>query len=221
VGTAPPGRIKRSRDAEHRLIIRTLSGVILGRRSSVTDPLDDVAADGTYSSEPVGKGRPTPKRSDARKARRNVTPKNRKEAANLLRDKRREERRVARQALLTGDERNLPARDAGPEKRLARDIVDSRFTYGQVFFGLIIFVFLLSIVPSTRIKNIANFVALFSLTLMVIDGVMNARRAKNAVMAKFGPTGARGVSTYAFMRALLPRRFRRPPPRMKRGQPLP
>jgi hypothetical protein len=214
--------VKRSRDAEHRLIIRTLTRVMLGRRPSVTDPLDDVGPDGVYDdpNEPAGKGRPTPKRSDARKARRNVTPKNRKEAAALQRDKRREERQVARKALLTGDERNLPPRDAGPEKRLARDVVDSRFTYGQVFFGLIIFVFLLSIIPSTQIKDIANYVALFSLTLMVIDGAMNGRRAKAAVAEKFGAGAIRGISTYAFMRALLPRRFRRPPPRMKHGKPV-
>jgi hypothetical protein len=213
--------VKRSRDAERRLIIRTLTRVMLGRRPSVTDPLDDVGSDGVYDpNEPAGKGRPTPKRSDARKARRNITPKNRKEAATLQRDKRREERRVSRQALLTGDERNLPARDAGPEKRLARDVVDTRFTYGQVFFGLIILVFLLSIIPSTRIKNIANFVALFSLTLMVIDGALNGRRAKSAVAEKFGADAVRGISTYAFMRALLPRRFRRPPPRMKHGKPV-
>ncbi len=138
----------------------------------------------------------------------------------MQRDKRREERRVARQALLTGDERHLPPRDAGPEKRLARDVVDSRFTYGQVFFGLIIVVFLLSIIPNTQIKDIANYVALFSLTLMVIDGVLNGRRARTAVTEQFGPGATRGISSYAFMRALLPRRFRRPPPRMKHGKPL-
>jgi hypothetical protein len=186
-----------------------------------TDPLSEVGADGTYDpTEPAGKGRPTPKRADARKARRNAAPKNRKEAAALQRDKRRDERRTARQALITGDERHLPPRDAGPEKRLARDVIDSRFTYGQVFFMLIFVVFALSIIPDARIKNIANFAALFSLTLMVVDGAMNGRRAKNAVIAKFGAENARGVSAYAFMRSLLPRRFRRPPPRVRRGSPV-
>jgi hypothetical protein len=191
---------------------------MLGRRSADTDPLSGVDADATFDpTEPAGKGRPTPKRADARKARRNAAPKNRKEAAALQRDKRRDERRTARQALLSGDERNLPPRDAGPEKRLARDVIDSRFTYGQVFFALILVVFALSIIPDARIKSIANFAALFSLTLMVIDGGLNGRRAKVAVEAKYGSANLRGVSSYAFMRALLPRRFRRPPPRVKRG----
>jgi Protein of unknown function (DUF3043) len=195
---------------------------MLGRRPPATDPLSDVGPDGTYDSSEAGKGRPTPKRADARKARRNTAPKNRKEAATLQRDKRREERRVSRQALLTGDERHLPPRDAGPEKRIARDIVDARFTYGQVFFPLIFIVFALSLTPSTAVKNIANFAALFSLTLMVVDGAINGRRAKNAVIEKYGTENSRGVSSYAFMRALLPRRFRKPPPRVTRGgKPVP
>jgi hypothetical protein len=190
--------------------------VILGRRTTAATA--DIAEDDPAAAAPAGKGRPTPKRSEARKARRQATPKNRKEAAALQRERGRADRRAARQALLTGDERHLPARDAGPERRLARDIVDSRFTYGQIFFGLIAVVFLLSLTPNTAVKAFANIGALTSLTVMVIDGARNGRRAKQAVLAKFGDkTEARGISSYAFMRALLPRRFRRPPPKVKRG----
>jgi hypothetical protein len=188
---------------------------MLGRRSSVTDEPTDEPFD--VAAQPAGKGRPTPKRTDARKARRNAAPKTRKEAATLQRERNREERKLARRALVTGDERHLPARDAGPEKRLARDVVDSRFTYGQVFFGLILVVFALSIVQNAWIRNIANVGALLSLTVMAIDGARNGRRAKLAVAQKYGASEVRGISSYAFMRALLPRRFRRPPPRVKRG----
>jgi hypothetical protein len=187
---------------------------MLGRKSSVADSPSDGDTD---PGQAAGKGRPTPKRIDARKARRKAAPKTRKEASAMARDKSREERRVARQALITGDERHLPARDAGPEKRLARDVIDSRFTYGQVFFALIFIVFALSLIPNIQLKHIANFAALFSLTLMVVDGGMNGRRAKMAVLAKYGSDNIRGISSYAFMRALLPRRFRRPPPKVKRG----
>jgi Protein of unknown function (DUF3043) len=189
---------------------------MLGRRTTTPDA--PAAADLQASDEPVGKGRPTPKRADARKARRNATPKNRREAAAMQRDRRRVDRQTARQALLSGDERHLPARDAGPEKRLARDVVDSRFTYGQIFFGLIIAVVVLSLTPSVTVKAFANFVALFSLMMMGVDGFRNGRRAKAAVTARYGADNARGVSSYAFMRSLLPRRFRRPPPRVKRGE---
>jgi Flp pilus assembly protein TadB len=191
--------------------------VILGRR-----PAESTAAveDAEEPAQPAGKGRPTPKRAEARKARRNVTPKNRKEAAALQREKGREERRLARQALLTGDERHLPPRDAGPERRLARDVVDSRFTVGQVFFALIFVAFAVSLVQNAVVRNVANIAALLGLTSMVVDSARAGRRAKLAVIAKFGDGEARGISSYAFMRAFLPRRFRRPPPKVKRGNPV-
>jgi hypothetical protein len=189
---------------------------MLSRRSSVSDaPPVEVA--GATTTTPAGKGRPTPKRDAARKARRNVTPKNRKEAATLQRERSRVDRRLARQALISGDERHLPARDAGPEKRLARDAVDCTFTFGQALFPLIFCSFVLAFVPNHWIRAVANVVALASLVLIVLDGLRVSRRAKLAVTVKFGEDATTGISSYAFMRAFLPRRFRRPPPRVERG----
>jgi Protein of unknown function (DUF3043) len=192
--------------------------VILSRRPGTTAATPDATTD----SEPptVGKGRPTPKRSDARKTRRGPAPTNRKEAAAAQRERNRAQRRTTRQALVTGDERNLPPRDAGPERRLARDVVDSRFTLGQVLFLLIFADFVLSLVHVQTINFIADVAALLSLTAMTVDGARNGRRAKLAVIEKFGMDEARGISSYAFMRSLLPRRFRRPPPKVKRGEPV-
>jgi hypothetical protein len=185
----------------------------------VTDPTPEVALEADV--EPAGKGRPTPKRAAARKARRNVTPKNRKEAAAIQRERSRNERRVARTALLTGDERHLPARDAGPAKRLARDVIDSRFTLGQVLFGLIFVSFAASLAlanaHSTLLRTVANAGPLLFLAVMAYDGGRNGRRARKAVEAKYGAAESRGIAAYAFMRALLPRRFRRPPPKVSRG----
>jgi hypothetical protein len=192
--------------------------VILGRRPAGPATSEETEVDAAV--EPTGKGRPTPKRSEARKARRNVTPRTRKEAAALQREKGREQRRLARQALVTGDERNLPARDAGPERRLARDTVDSRFTLGQIFFAVIFVAFGLSLVQNPAIRTIANLAALLALTGMVIDSARNGRRAKLAVIEKYGAAEARGISSYAFMRSFLPRRFRRPPPKISRGDPV-
>jgi hypothetical protein len=187
---------------------------MLGRRTA-QQPI----AVGDEPAEPstVGKGRPTPKRSEARKARRNARPRDPKEAAAQRRQRMRNEREQARQALLTGDERHLPARDAGPERRLARDVVDARFTYGQVFFALIFATFAIALVNNTATREIGNFGALISLTVMVVDGARNGRKAKLAVTERYGAAAARGISSYAFMRALLPRRFRRPPPKVARG----
>lgn len=166
---------------------------------------------------PTGKGRPTPKRSEARKSRRVATPTNRKEAAALRRQRVREQRAVQRQALLTGDERNLPPKDAGPAKRLARDVVDSRFTLGQVFFGLIFGVLVLSFIPSLAVRAAANVLMLVTFGAVIVDSARAGRAARRAVESKYGAKGAVGITSYALMRALQPRRMRRPPARVKRG----
>jgi Flp pilus assembly protein TadB len=171
------------------------------------------------SGRAAGKGRPTPKRSEARKKRRATTPTNRKEAAAMQRQRAREQRSAQRQALLSGDERNLPPRDAGPGKRLARDIVDSRFTLGQVFFGLVLAVLFLSLIPSRSLQSLANIVLVVLFATLVIDALRLGRRAKRAVIEKYGDKEAVGVTGYAAIRAFQPRRLRRPPPKVSRKNP--
>jgi Protein of unknown function (DUF3043) len=168
--------------------------------------------------KPGGKGRPTPKRDEARKKRRAATPTNRKEAAALRRQRLREQRAAQRQALVTGDERNLPARDAGPAKRLARDIVDSRFSIGQVFFGIVLLVLLLSFIPNRSVGAVVNAAMLLLFVAVVVDAVRLGRRARREVEEKYGDKDATGITGYAAMRALQPRRLRRPPPRVSRGE---
>ena len=168
-------------------------------------------------TQAAGKGRPTPKRREAQKRRRVATPTNRKEAAKLRRERLREQRAKQRQALMTGDERNLPPRDAGPAKRLARDVVDSRFTIGQIFFGMILAVLLLSFVPNVAVRAATNLLMLVAFAAVVIDAARVGRIARRTVAAKYGDKDAIGITSYALMRALQPRRMRRPPARVKRG----
>jgi Flp pilus assembly protein TadB len=158
---------------------------------------------------PAGKGRPTPKRRDARKRRRNATPTNRKEAAALRRERLREQRSQQRHALQTGDERHLPPRDAGQAKKLARDYVDGRFTLGQVFFGMILVVFLLAFVPAAA--GVANGIVLIAFVGVVIDSIRVGRGARRAVEEKYGAKEATGITQYAVLRSMQPRRLRRPP----------
>jgi hypothetical protein len=161
--------------------------------------------------EPAGKGRPTPKRRDARKRRRISTPTNRKEAAALRRERMREQRTQQRRALQTGDERHLPARDAGPAKKLARDYVDGRFTMGQIFFGMIILVFGLAFVPIPAVVAAANLLVLVTFLAVVVDSVRVGRGARHAVEQKYGVKEATGIMPYALLRSMQPRRMRRPP----------
>ena len=180
----------------------------------------------TEEERTAGKGRPTPKRKDARKQRSLAVPANSKEAAKLRREKSREQRSMQRQALLTGDERHLPARDAGPAKKLARDIVDSRFTLGQIFFGMILVVLALSFTIHGKSQGekaaaaAVNLVSIVALFVVFIDALRVGRKAKREVTEKFGIKESIGITGYAMVRAMQPRRMRRPPPKKKRGDPL-
>jgi hypothetical protein len=164
-----------------------------------------------------GKGRPTPKRSEARKQRRSATPSNRKEAAALRRAKLREQRTLQRAALQSGDEKYLPARDAGPAKRLARDYVDSRFTLGQIFFGMIAAVLVLSFIPNPAVAGLANLLMLLMFAVVVVTSVRIGKAASRLVEQRYGAKESTGITAYALMRSMQPRRMRRPPPKVQRG----
>ncbi|HVW81085.1 MAG TPA: DUF3043 domain-containing protein [Mycobacteriales bacterium] len=172
----------------------------------------------------AGKGRATPKRSEARKARRtagaagSARSSGRGGSSTDARARARAERQRQREALLTGDERNLPPRDAGPEKRLARDVVDSRLTIGQIFIAIVFVEFLLSLVIQQGPAVLAlDVIGLLTLAIIVADSYRHGRAAKDAVAQKYGEQRTQGIVTYAFLRAMLPRRFRRPPPKVARG----
>ena len=185
---------------------------------AVTDTGSDV---GPTREQPAGKGRPTPKRRDAQKRRRGPVPTDKKEAAAQRRTQARETRQLQRQALLSGDERHLPARDAGPAKRLARDVVDSRFTLGQIFFGMIVVVLVASLVIPHDYSTVLAAVNLLSFVAVIavfLDSLRVGRRAKSMVTAAYSDKDAYGVTAYAGIRAMQPRRFRRPPPKVKRGE---
>jgi hypothetical protein len=167
---------------------------------------------------PTGKGRPTPKRSEARAQRRTPVPKTRKEAAKLQREKAAAVRRQQRLALQTGDESQLPPRDAGPARRLARDYVDSHFAPGQFFFGLILIALLSSFVPNHVVAETVNVVSLAGFALMLLAGFRTSQAAKRLVETAYGADDARGITVYALARGMSPRWVRRPKPKVKHGE---
>ncbi|MGK5628387.1 DUF3043 domain-containing protein [Streptomyces sp. URMC 123] len=166
------------------------------------------------------KGRPTPKRSAAQSQRRSVasTPMNRKEAAKRQREARRADLAKQREALASGDERYLPARDKGPVRRFARDFVDSRFCVAEFFLPLAVVILVVSMMPSLQVKNISLIAWLGVIVMIVIDSIGIAIRLKKQLKARFPKENLRGAVPYALMRTLQMRRLRLPKPRVKRGE---
>ena len=177
-----------------------------------------------------GKGRPTPTRREAEQRNRhpvvgsprlspNATKEERKAARAAQREALAVERAKSREAMLTGDERYLPAQHRGPGRRWARDYVDSRWNLGELLLPTAFVVLLLGLVPQLQIVTIFLVPALYVFALaVVVNGFFLARRVNRMAVERFGESAARGVGRYAAMRSAQIRRFRMPKPVVKRGE---
>ena len=95
------------------------------------------------------KNRPTPKRKDQEAARKRPLVQNDRKAAKAAdRAARRAEGQKVRQAMVTGDDRHLPPRDKGPVRRYARDVVDARWSLGELLLPRMLLNMWLTLSPS-------------------------------------------------------------------------
>ncbi|MDT0344660.1 DUF3043 domain-containing protein [Streptomyces litchfieldiae] len=187
------------------------------KEDNATEPLEE-QPQGRDPQAP--KGRPTPKRSEAEALRRAVVkpPTNRKEAARRTREARRAALTKQREALLSGDERHLPARDRGPVRRFARDFVDAKWHVAEYFLPIAVLILVLSMLPSLQARNIALLLWLAVILMIVADSILLTRRLKKELRARFPDESLRGASAYALMRTMQMRRMRLPRPGIKRGE---
>jgi hypothetical protein len=179
--------------------------------TSTPESPDDVADD--------RKGRPTPKRkvSEAANKRPLVAPA-RGAAPRGAAAGTKAERRAARdrqyQGMKAGDERFLPAKDKGPERRFVRDWVDARWNIAEFFlpFALVFFVLMIFTSQSTSPVSFVVLVALYLLVLVaVVDAFVMWRGLRKRLVAKFGAV-PKGTAMYAIMRSFQIRRARMPKP---------
>lgn len=169
---------------------------------------------------PGAKNRPTPRRSQAEAARkRPLVPTDRKAAAKSARDEARLARMKVREAMLTGDERYLPARDKGPVKRFVRDVVDARWNAGEFFLIVAMVVVVLTLSPNPQLRLVSTLVLWATVLLCLLDGYVLSRQLRKRLRAKFGDEGLQGgVVRYGVLRAFQIRRTRLPKPMVRRGE---
>jgi hypothetical protein len=171
-------------------------------------------------STAAGKGRPTPSRKEAEAARKQSLklPKDPKAARTAARERDRDARAQQRAALMAGDERALPARDQGPVKRYVRDFVDSRFTIAEYFIFVALGVLVLGFVPNPVVQLAVSISWMALIALVAFDEIFLLVRLNMALRKRFPDKAERkGALWYAGLRTLQLRRFRLPPPRVRRG----
>lgn len=174
-------------------------------------------------AKPGGKGRPTPTRKEAEAAAkaRAKTPRTRKELAAAQRAARGEANQKMRQAMRTGDERHLPARDRGPVRRFVRDFVDCRFQFIEILLPVLIVTMVLGYAGNETLLLFSNTLMLMSLLLVAYDVIMLRLRLRRELTRRFPQEPTKGLTYYAVMRALQIRFMRLPKAQVKIGQKLP
>ncbi|WP_107774905.1 DUF3043 domain-containing protein [Nocardioides sediminis] len=188
-------------------------------KSETTTPVETAATD----TKVGGKGRPTPSRKEAEaaaKARAKV-PRTRKEQMAAQRAARGESSSKVRQAMRTGDERYLPARDKGPVRRFIRDFVDSRFSFIELMVPLLIVTMILGYSGNAYLAGVGNTVLLGTLLLVVVDLVMLRFRLRRELTRRFPGESLKGTTYYGVMRAMQMKFMRLPKAQVKIGQKLP
>ncbi len=200
---------------------------LLRRRTTDPEPAGEVdVEDALGDGGTTAKGRPTPKRRDSAPRRGPITepPRTRKEAYKWQKQRARtsaptgkpmtaDERRAA---MRRGDPAVLPRRDQGPERKLARDWVDSRRMLSN--FLLILFpVMILGIVVPYL-----NVVVIALLVIFLGEWYITGRRIRALAQERIGKVGQGpwALGFYAGSRAYMPRRWRLPKPQVSVGDPI-
>jgi Protein of unknown function (DUF3043) len=200
---------------------------VFRRRSAdppeTVDPEPQSAAEPEIVIERAGmtpaKGRPTPKRSEAEKRRRQpfAAPADRKAAAQQSRSRDRGERSRKMDAMRRGESWALPRKDQGPVRALARDYVDSRRSISEYYmFGVVVLIVLL-FVPTLRKSLAVDYAVLVMLLVIVTEASVVGRRVVRLAQQRFPGESTRGVKMYAAIRGTQFRRLRMPAPRVKPG----
>ena len=167
----------------------------------------------------TGKGRPTPTRREKELARqRPLVSSDRTEARKNARAAMQLERDKQRVGMANGEEKYMPLRDRGPQKRYVRDYVDARFSVGELLIPVMVVVIILTAIPLSDVQVISMLVLYGFFVLAVGDAVWAGFSVTRKLKAKFGEDNVEKVRWYTAMRAFQLRLMRLPKPQVKRGQ---
>lgn len=174
------------------------------------------------SDQPTGKGRPTPSRKEAEAARKKQMkqPMTRKEQRAKENEARRLMRAKTVEAMKTGDDRYLPARDKGPVRRFIRDYVDRRYNMAEFLVPLLLTILVLSVINTPWARFLYAVLSLFMIFGTVLDVFFLIRGLKKNLKARFEPEELRGSTSYGLLRSSQIRAFRQPKPQVKRREAL-
>jgi Protein of unknown function (DUF3043) len=184
---------------------------------------DDQSPESSAAADRPGvtqsKGRPTPKRSEAERQRRQPfnAPADRKAASQQSRDRDRAARTRRTQAMRRGENWALPRKDQGPVRALARDYVDSRRSISEYYMFAVLVLVVLLFIPKLRQSAVIDYAVLALLLVIVTESVLVGSRVIKLAQQRLPGESTRGVRMYSAIRGTQIRRLRMPAPRVKPG----
>jgi hypothetical protein len=217
LGRASSGLRVSPRYAERVFRRRSADAPELPDQAPESPPTTDEAAERAGLTQ--GKGRPTPKRSEAERRRRQpyTAPADRKAASQQSRGRDRAARARRMEAARRGESWALPRKDQGPVRALARDYVDSKRTISEYYMFGVLVLLVLVFVPSLRKSAVVDYAVVLLLVVIVIESMITGRRVIKLANQRFPGESTRGVRLYAAFRSTQLRRLRVPAPRVKPG----
>jgi hypothetical protein len=172
----------------------------------------------------AGKGRPTPKRSEAERGRRQgitgstARPRSGGGRGGSGRNETKADRGARYEAMKRGEDWALQARDRGPAKALARDYVDSRRRLSEYYMYVMVVLIVVLFIRTGPIQQFAQPIALVLIVFVIVDAWFLGRSLRKLVAERLPGESTRGLTMYAVFRALQIRRMRTPAPRVKPGE---
>lgn len=191
---------------------------MLRRKSTPVEPV------ATSEPLPGKKGRPTPTRKEAEaaaKARAKAAARGARGAASGDRAARAQSVARMREALRTGDERYLPARDKGAARRFVRDFVDTKITFAEWALPVVVVTLGAGFVSSSgTARAISDFTSIY-IVVVAINLVVLRFQLGRQVPTHVPGASAKGLTWYMATRALQLRWIRQPRALRRVGEKLP
>jgi hypothetical protein len=169
----------------------------------------------------AAKGRPTPKRSEAERGRRQPITGSRAPAAPRTPEdkaKARTDRARKYDAMKRGESWALNPRDRGPAKALARDYIDSKRRVSEYYMYILVVLLAAVFLRNKTEQQYISPLVLVLVVVILIDAQLIRRTLRKLVSERLPGESTRGLTVYAVMRALQIRRFRMPAPRVRPGE---
>ena len=172
----------------------------------------------------AAKGRPTPKRSEAERNRRQpITGSGSRSRAPAAprtpeeKSRARGERARKYEAMKQGESWALNPRDRGPVRALARDYIDSKRRISEYYMYILVLLLAAVFLRNKTEQQYISPLVLVLVVVILVDAQVIRRSLRRLIAERLPGESTRGLTVYAVMRALQIRRFRMPAPRVRPG----